>query len=164
MELLEWFDMQRQLDHYIESQHGLENKSLLKQRTLALLVELSELANETRCFKFWSKKPPASKAIILEEFVDGVHFILSLGLALGYDKKILSIQTEEEKKADLTYLFLETYACIQRFSESMSFDDYETLFQQYFLLGRSLGFSLEEVQKAYKEKNEVNYERQQTGY
>ena len=76
----------------------------------------------------------------------------------------MSIQTEEQKQTDLTHLFLETYACIQRFSETMSFADYNKLFQQYFLLGRSLGFSLEEVQKAYKEKNEVNYERQQTGY
>ncbi|GAE45933.1 dimeric dUTPase [Mesobacillus boroniphilus JCM 21738] len=79
------FKMQKALDSHIESQHGLENEDLFDRKVLALLVEIGELANETRCFKFWSMKPSSERDIILEEFVDGVHFILSLGIECGYE-------------------------------------------------------------------------------
>ena len=61
---------------------------------LALLVEIGELANETRSFKFWSVKPASEKKIILEEFVDGIHFILSLGIECGFHKQPLELKAE----------------------------------------------------------------------
>jgi len=77
------YSMQYALDTHIEEKHGLK-EDLFNRKMLALLVELGELANETRCFKFWSLKAASEKAVILEEFVDGVHFILSLGLESGF--------------------------------------------------------------------------------
>ncbi len=56
---MEWdtlFKMQKELDSYIESNHNLANHDLFDDKYLALLVEIGELANETRCFKFWSNK------------------------------------------------------------------------------------------------------------
>ncbi len=50
----------------------------LLKRDLALTIELAELANETRCFKYWSSKGPSEREVILEEFVDSIHFLLSL--------------------------------------------------------------------------------------
>ncbi len=76
-------NMQNELDRHIESEHGLQNADLVDKKILALLVELGELANETRCFKFWSKKAPSEQEVILEEYVDGIHFILSLGIEIG---------------------------------------------------------------------------------
>src|SRR5699024_5876901 len=79
------FNMQAKLDQYIAENHNLTKKdNLVSKRYLALLVELGELANETRCFKFWSTKAPSHNDVILEEYVDGVHFILSLVLDLDF--------------------------------------------------------------------------------
>src|SRR5688500_20051556 len=59
----------------------LEKKTdVFREKCLALLVELGELANETRCFKFRSKKPRNDDSVLLEEYVDNRHFRLSLGL------------------------------------------------------------------------------------
>src|SRR3954469_23285631 len=92
MQLETLFEMQAGLDRYIEENHQLENEDLFNRKVLALLVEIGELANETRCFKFWSVKPPSDKQVILEEFVDGVHFILSLGIECDFHKETLLIK------------------------------------------------------------------------
>ncbi|WP_018662568.1 dUTP diphosphatase [Heyndrickxia acidiproducens] len=163
MELNEWFLIQKQLDHYIESEHGLEKEDLFERKLLALLVETGELANETRCFKFWSQKGPSPREVILEEFVDGVHFILSLGLELGYDREALQLQSKQQEK-NLTASFIAVYEAITALKASRSLPDYEKLLQQFFNTGAQLGFSIEDIQKAYMAKNEINYQRQQQGY
>ncbi|MCT8138628.1 dUTP diphosphatase [Anaerobacillus sp. CMMVII] len=75
MNLIKLFKKQKELDDRIVKEHNLEGQYLLSDKILALLVELGELANETRCFKFWSDKPPSAPDIVIEEFVDGIHFL-----------------------------------------------------------------------------------------
>src|SRR5690606_27930753 len=156
MTLTEWFAMQHGLDQYIEREDGLENEDLVEKKILALLVELGELANETRCFKFWSRKPASNHPIILEEFVDGIHFILSIGLELGFESRDISIVSHEANE-DVVRLILKIYQQIDDMRKSRSFDDYAELMRQYFILGQTLGFSIDDVQNAYKEKNKINY-------
>lgn len=49
------FQMQKVLDARIGKEHGLEGKDLLPKKILALQVELGELANKWRGFKFLIK-------------------------------------------------------------------------------------------------------------
>jgi dimeric dUTPase (all-alpha-NTP-PPase superfamily) len=156
------FEMQRELDSYIEKEHGLEEADLFNEKVLALLVEVGELANETRCFKFWSKKPSSEKKVILEEFVDGVHFILSLGINIGI--KHFELREASYHEEDVTKQFIEIFNSIHDLKVKRSVTEYDQLVHQYFYLGELLGFSHEDVVQAYKEKNEVNYKRQQEGY
>ncbi|MBV6685403.1 dUTP diphosphatase [Bacillus sp. JRC01] len=154
-------NMQNELDRHIESEHGLQDADLVDKKILALLVELGELANETRCFKFWSKKAPSDQAVILEEYVDGIHFILSLGIEIG----IRSIDEPEVlEEGDPTEEFLKVYSEVNRFSEERSVENLLTLFQQFLQLGSVLGFKSEDILESYLKKNEVNYQRQQEGY
>ncbi|MBS4199927.1 dUTP diphosphatase [Bacillus sp. FJAT-49732] len=163
MKLEEMFSMQAKLDQYIENEHGLEHHQLLEEKILALLVEIGELANETRCFKFWSKKPASESHVILEEFVDGIHFILSIGLELGFTNEPISIVSAYGNE-DLVRSFLTVFSLVDDLRQKRSFDIYEELMRQYFILGQSLGFTIDDVHNAYKAKNEVNYKRQQEGY
>ena len=163
MNLKEWFSMQRELDQYIESEHGLQQEDLVERKLLALLVELGELANETRCFKFWSKKPASEHSVVLEEFVDGVHFILSIGLELNFSDWDIPIVSAEGNE-DLVQSFLKVFQLVGEVRQNRTAESYEQLMRQYFILGQSLGFSISDVQEAYKMKNEVNYKRQQEGY
>jgi dimeric dUTPase (all-alpha-NTP-PPase superfamily) len=157
------FTMQKGLDQHIESQHQLENEDLFDRKILALLVELGELANETRCFKFWSLKESSPKNVILEEYVDGIHFILSLGLECKFEKEE-DYGANVHKAESVTDQFLLIYEQISKFRTSKSLQDYKILFQAYLHLGELLGFHSEETEQAYVGKNEVNYQRQQQGY
>jgi dimeric dUTPase (all-alpha-NTP-PPase superfamily) len=163
MHLEKLFNMQQALDQHIEEKHGLQEEDLFNRKVLALLVELGELANETRCFKFWSVKPSSEKNVVLEEFVDGIHFILSLGIECGFDKLPYSIQTETTTLT-VSEQFLSIYEKINNFKNSKNEHDFKTLLEAYLQLGELLGISYEEMEEAYFTKNEVNYQRQQNNY
>ncbi|KKB34792.1 dUTP diphosphatase [Bacillus thermotolerans] len=163
MELSKLFRMQQSLDGYIEKEHGLEEEDLLDKKLLAFLVEAGELANETRCFKFWSVKGPSEREVILEEFVDGVHFILSIGLECALEEKAYLMEDYEGAESAVEQ-FLTVYESAVQFKQTKNLTAYNELLNGYFALGRLLGFSLEEVEQAYKVKNDINYERQQKGY
>ncbi|TFG83378.1 MAG: dUTPase, partial [Erysipelotrichales bacterium] len=85
--------LQGELDERIFTQHNTSRTATRIDRCLALCVEIGELANETRCFKYWSVRPPSQKDVLLEELEDSIHFLLSLGIDLkdtsdtieGYD-------------------------------------------------------------------------------
>jgi len=53
--LAKLFETQKLLDKRIVDEHNLHGHDLLPQKILALQVELAELANEWREFKFWSR-------------------------------------------------------------------------------------------------------------
>jgi dimeric dUTPase (all-alpha-NTP-PPase superfamily) len=55
MNLAKLFEMQRQLDEHIEKEHPREpGEDRMAKKILALMVELGELANCWRGFKYWS--------------------------------------------------------------------------------------------------------------
>lgn len=161
MNLTTLFKMQRDLDSFIQMNQGV-NKDVFREKGLALLVELAELANETRCFKFWSTKGPSKKAVILEEYVDSIHFLLSLGIEKGLDT--LEEWPDGEVEGDLTDLFLQTVAEIQVFIMNSTMESYISVWIHYGSIAKKMGFSYNEIMNAYFEKNEENYKRQQTGY
>ena len=155
------FSMQRNLDEYIENNHQLEGQDLIEEKVLALLVELGELANETRCFKFWSTKGKSEQEIILEEYVDNIHFLLSIGLEKGYHfKKIIPTKSNVTETKQFNHVF----NCCLKFYNDQSEFNYMQLFHAYLQLGDLLGFSEKAILEAYHRKNEVNYERQEQGY
>jgi len=89
IKLKDLYELQDELDKYILEQKNLnlKPKELLTDTLLALSVEVSELANTTRCFKHWSNKGPDSKERIIDEYVDVLHFFLSIGNQLGFSAK-----------------------------------------------------------------------------
>ncbi|GGM26854.1 hypothetical protein GCM10011351_10790 [Paraliobacillus quinghaiensis] len=155
------YTMQRQLDTYIQSNHQLNSNDLFDKKILALLVELGELANETRCFKFWSTKPTSERAIVLEEYVDGLHFILSIGLDQGFTNEQIKVMALDK---DTTNLFNYVFEKIITLKQDPSAKHYNEVFGAFLRLGEVLGFSEEDIQQAYIDKNEVNFNRQDTNY
>ncbi|MBM7660594.1 dimeric dUTPase (all-alpha-NTP-PPase superfamily) [Bacillus mesophilus] len=163
MNITRLFNLQQELDERIKKEHGLENESLFERKVLALLVELGELANETRCFKYWSKKPSSDTKIILEEYVDGVHFILSLGIELNVHEELTDIETSSSDQ-DIVSLFMEVYRLTLALKENPTKEWYVKLISAYFQLGQALSFSIIDMEEAYLKKNLINHERQNTGY
>ncbi|MCR6111599.1 dUTP diphosphatase [Bacillus sp. A301a_S52] len=166
MNFFKLFEMQRTLDSYIEAKQGLHEEALLERKLLALQVEIAELANETRCFKFWSTKGPAERDVILEEYVDGIHFILSIGLEYGYDKTCHCHYPESVKvpKEALVTDFFNVTDKLLNLRKNGSQAAFEALFTSYLTIGAHLGFTGEDVEEAYMKKNDVNKQRQDQGY
>lgn len=156
------YETQRELDTYITNNHQLADKDLFNKKYLALLVELGELANETRTFKFWSTKNRNDPSAILEEYVDGLHFILSLGIDKGYYFNG-SVEKNPNKISE-TDQFNALFGQCVAFKNLQSKENYQELFIQFLRLGNLLGFNETEIQAAYFKKNERNFARQDEGY
>lgn len=159
MNLSQLFQMQKVLDERIVKEHELEGQALLQNKVLALRVEIGELANETRCFKYWSKKSASERKIILEEYVDGLHFILSIGLELGVDKSLETL--------DIKPFFCDKIA--EQFNKLFILEwnfkfDYEFGLDLFIALGEMLGFTWGEIEAAYLKKNKINHKRQDENY
>lgn len=89
MKLKELYEKQRKLDQLIadnltDGTVDGDDKMFLSDRIMALSVEVGELANATRCFKYWSQKEAESKERQLDEYADVLHFFLSVGNTLGF--------------------------------------------------------------------------------
>ncbi|MDF9296075.1 dUTP diphosphatase [Geobacillus stearothermophilus] len=170
MNIKKLFEMQRQLDEYIEQKHPRqEGEDRLAKKILAFQVELGELANELpEVFKFWSnKKNKREKA--LEEFCDGLHFLLSVGLEIT-EPDMLDLKSWNLTKADnITEQFLclmadVTDLYIGLYNDGDSKFYYEFLLLRFIQLGEMLGFTWDEIEEAYLRKNAVNHQRQESGY
>lgn len=154
--------IQKELDNYIGESKKIDMEKYRIERIIALQVEFNELLNELPfLFKYWSnKKMDREKA--LEEYVDGIHFILSIGNDLGIEK----YEYKQPIVHDMRILVLGINNIITRLASHNRIKKriYQELVDHYMLFGEKLGFKQEEIFKAYMKKNEINYERQDQGY
>lgn len=149
--------MQRDLDSYIGKTKGINMEEHVEDRNRALIVEFNEFINEVpQFFKYWSnKKMDWDKA--LEEFVDGIHFLISLSNDLGIER----YEYKEPTNKDIRNKIL---VINQKMSTLLFTKDFGNLMDDYLYLGYYLGFTDENIMEFYKMKNEKNYDRQNNGY
>ena len=180
--LSQLFDAQAQLDEAIYEKHAIENKEQnLRFIFTALFTEVGEMANEWRGFKTWSTDREPRYEKLLVETVDVLHFLLSIGL-LCHKREVLSeivlppysAPNRSLEQVNERFLRLhqeigffvkmnKVYADAHR-EDSFSIKRYANLMQEYFRLVYEIGFSFEEIIKAYYKKNAVNLQRQEEGY
>ena len=157
----ELFIAQGKLDATIAQNHGISYKTTRHRRLMACLVEIGELANATRCFKYWSNKGPEADDIVLDEYADGLHFFLSLGIDIGTSKKSYNITKHED---NLTDQFLMVYHRLDEFRKKQDDSSYIKAFQAFLNLLPLLGYKWKQLEEAYYKKLGVNYNRQETNY
>lgn len=167
MNLNNLFSLQKSLDELITNKHDLTSKNLIRSKILALFTEFGELSNEIKAFKYWSVSKKVDSNKILEEYVDCLHFLLSIGIDKNYTSfEIVPESSDEEelKDTDIIARLLNLYIYMSDFYVTPSFDNYVTLFQDFIYLGLTLEYSIEEIEEAYLTKNNVNIERQRNNY
>ena len=101
---------------------------------------------------------------LLEEYVDCLHFILSIVNRLDYNDSetiniILSKYLNIRGILNPKWLFSSLISTV-----AFTRQNYINLFINFFTLGKRLGFTIEQIEAAYMEKNAVNHQRQQEGY
>lgn len=166
MNLSKLFEMQKVLDDRIIREKGVEGQDLLPNTILALQVELGELANEWRGFKHWSNDREPRREKMLVEYVDCLHFILSLNLSenpdIPYDHPWYTYDLDDGETVVLQ--FQRCFDDISQFHIDGDVYNIHELMRDFLSLGRILGFTWDEIEQAYMAKNAVNHERQATGY
>lgn len=160
-DLTDLYIKQKELDEEIAKNHNISYSSTRNKRLLALLVELGEFANTTRTFKFWSNKGMEDKAIVLDEFADGLHFLLSLGIDQGYIVDTIEVEDDE---LSLTDNLISTYELATNFYKEQTLTNYLRMFTSYLRALFKIGYKWEEAKNAYYLKCKENHVRQETNY
>lgn len=188
--MISYLAKQSRLDAYIlqNSKNKLEDNELFTNRVLAFNVEIGELANEVRTFKHWSKKGPSPKDVCLEEYVDALHFLLSItnqisDLELVRLNEFVSIKTNifpnvdfkcevhDATNFDINSSFIALYSAstelyfsfIERDVERLR-DLLEDVWSIFTHLGGQLQFANADIDVSYDAKYKVNIQRQEEGY
>lgn len=154
IKLGEMLAIQKELNDKIKKTQKVTYEDIKYKSRLALMAELMELCNETRCFNYWSKKCRSNDSIILEEFADVICFTLTECIEYGlftdndelliYDDKISKINNHH-----ITTLFLEL---IKTYSKMVDKESCKEFVSQLFHLGFKLGYTFEQILNAYKLK------------
>ena len=161
--LSDFYELQKKLDIHISKKHKVNYKKTFYSRMLAFLVEIGEFANETRCFKYWSLKKETSRQRILEEYIDGLHFLLSIGIPLKFNKKNV-FKINKPKENDLIKKILKVYYEAVKLINNYNFCQYKKILKNYLEISYFLDLSLNEIMEVYIKKNKINYERQKGSY
>jgi dimeric dUTPase (all-alpha-NTP-PPase superfamily) len=98
---------------------------------------------------------------LLEEYVDGLHFVLELGIEKGFTFSIYKTKVEH---LTITDQFNVLFRKIGDFSHYATVGNYCWVLDLYIGLGQMLGFTWEQIEQAYYDKNKTNHERQDNGY
>jgi len=161
VKLEELFALQSQLDEHIIKTKGLtKSQQMTDKKVIAFKVEFGEFLNEVKDFKFWSNKPMSEKEVVLEEFVDGIHFLLTVSLDRQYDRWIKEVEGEYYVKTKtLDQLSMEVFN-----NRLTSAGEVTDAFEMMLAIAHKLGFSEEDILAAYDRKNGINHDRQDQGY
>ena len=99
---------------------------------------------------------------LLEEYIDCLHFILSIGLDIETD--VYEFGFVAVVRGTTNDTFLGVFEKINEFWYDPDDWNYEQLTNIFAGLGEMLGFTWEQIEEAYMSKNRINHDRQSTGY
>ena len=160
----EMLQMQAKLDEAIMKEYGLAEINEVNLR-MAMLDEVGELTHELKANWCWWKKTqaPVDNDKVLGELVDVWHFALSYQNHFDYGiqgiiNRCMFLRNIEKH---LELLKAKDYELPEIFSDLVVF---EYKLERLIAITEYLGFSVEDVYKAYCKKNKVNYQRLESGY
>lgn len=158
-------ERQKAYDAEVFKKHNVDyiSKSQLES---ALFDELGELMHAQKSDWCWWKKtqPKVDKSKVLGELVDVWHFVLSYQNHFGSGEE--ELRAEEQMIDHARTLFCEIKVfktgiiCLLADVPSIKSEKLERL----IAITEYLGFTIEDVHKAYCDKNKVNYQRLKEGY
>ena len=161
----EMLQMQAKLDESIMNEYGL-NEIDEENLRMAILDEVGELTHELKWNWCWWKKTqaPVDDKKVLGELVDVWHFVLSYQNHFNDGENgILNALIFEGNSDNILNLLM-----TNKYKLSETLTDLATLnihkMERLIAISEYLGFTVEQVYKAYCGKNKINYQRLKEGY
>ncbi len=133
------FSANKELDEMFNN--TFPDDEMVKKNKLELLVEIGELANETRYFKYWSSKP-MDMELVRGEYADCVIITL-------YFFNIMNISLDEEFKKIEEYDKVDIFARLYKLASDFYYCDDKDLIKEIFAtiinLGYMIGFNNQDI-------------------
>ena len=154
------YKVTKQIDAEFKMHYG-NDADIVRKNRLELLVEIGELANETRCFKYWSMKQNGDKEKVLEEYIDCLFMTL-------YFSNITDISFNEEFPSSLNGDIIDTFLSLNRFASDISEvpnkDEIKRVLVELDHLAKLLDFTIEDLERVTNKKRKIIEERFNSEY
>ncbi|MBN0919308.1 dUTP diphosphatase [[Mycoplasma] gypis] len=161
MNLDKVFEIQKKLDAKFAENIDPNESNLQTKKIIALIVEISEFANEVQEFKYWKMNKNIDKAKVLEEYADGIHFLSSLSIGFG-------LCGEEFNPKVVANTFSKQLAVVFEKAGQLFSSDSKALlkevFELYLGLAKILDINEEVIIESFFRKNEINFQRIKNNY
>lgn len=161
----EMLQMQAKLDEAIMKEYGLTCIDEEKLR-FAIIDEVGELTHELKGNWCWWKKTqaPVDRKKVLGELVDIWHFVLSWQNHFkdGEEGMINARAVVRNSKRILNLIKTKEYRLSEELSDLAAWELCKV--ERLIAITEYLCFTIEQVYKAYCDKNKINYQRLKEGY
>ncbi len=128
------------------------DKEMVKKNKLELLVEIGELANETRFFKYWSNKP-MDMELVKGEYADCI-------IITFYFFNIMNINLDEDFKEIDDYDNVDIFARLYKLGSEFYYNNDRNIIKEFFVtvikLGYMIGFNDQDIINACMTKINSN--------
>jgi len=155
----EVYNQNKSLDQLFINAYGNSNEIITKNK-LELLVELGELANESKCFKYWSKKSP-DKNLVLEEYADCLLMIFYFMREFDIELNETFPNTDNNNIIDQ---FLVLYKLTSNLLNQYTKELIKEIFVQMINLGKLLNLSDKEIIASCFNKIKIDKQRFEIDY
>ena len=140
----------KELDEMFEI--SFPDNEMVKKNKLELLVEIGELANETRYFKYWSNKK-MDMELVKGEYADCI-------IITFYFFNIMNINLDEKFKSIDEYDNVDIFGRLYKLGSEFYYNDDKEIIKEFFVtiikLGYMIGFNNEDIIKACMTKINKN--------
>lgn len=154
------YEENKKLDKLFDEHYNVKDEETIKKNKLELLVELGELANETKCFKYWSKRQ-GNLENIKEEFADCLLMVLLFCNMLDIDLNDY-FPTIEEK--DIIIQFNTLFYLSSTLMENFKEETIKLILSNLINLGYLLGLTNDDIISSSLAKINKNFKRFKEGF
>ncbi|MDD2391571.1 MAG: dUTP diphosphatase [Bacilli bacterium] len=155
------YEENKKLDEMFDKLYDNHDIKTIEKNIVELLVEIGELANETRCFKYWSNKKPSDKEIILDEYAD--CFIMTL-----YFCNMVNVSLDEDfivvNETDVVTQFKELYKVVSKLDCNLDKNIIKEILSNIVNLGKLLNFTNQDIIDGCMTKINRNKQRFEMGF
>lgn len=155
MNIKAMLEAQKELDQANFEKAGITEYPL-EEVKIAYRVELGEALQEAKFWKYWKKsKGEVDREKLLEELADCLHFALSLenyNPSKIITSNFLNYWIEDGEGTEIYETLDSCFEC----------DDWVLIYTVRLII--QLGFTLKELEKAYWDKNKINWNRVNSDY
>ncbi|WP_406614271.1 dUTP diphosphatase [Mycoplasma corogypsi] len=159
------FKLQKELDDQITIKRQknfpeIKNSEIIRQKLIALMVEVAEFINEVQSFKYWKVNKKVNSDYVKEEFADILHFIVTFANEFELNPTIEPKIVHQDINEQFISLFISVSKMMQTLNKSTILEAFELALGSFIKLGYTYG----DLVNSYVAKNKTNHERIKENY
>lgn len=137
------YEKEKIINSRFRKKYDYTSSEIFYKQVLELIVELSELAYETKCFKYWKEDKPSSAEVTIAEYAD----CLMITLCLCDLSNIEIDNLREVNEKDIVQQFIKLNFLASQIKMDIDHGLLRDILSNLLNLSKLLGFNEEEIEK-----------------